>query len=43
MEERRYAYRIWWENRKERDNLEDIGVDEDNSKITFKEIKWEGG
>jgi hypothetical protein len=30
------------ENRKKRDNLEDLGVDEDNSKITLKEIEWEG-
>jgi hypothetical protein len=32
-----------WENRKERDNLEDLSVDEDNSKITLKEIEWKGG
>jgi len=31
------------ENQKERDNLEDLDVDEDNSKITLKEIEWEGG
>ena len=43
MLERRYAYRIWWGNWKEKDNLEDLGVDEDNSKITLKEKGWEGG
>jgi hypothetical protein len=27
MAEKRSAYRVWWRNLKERDHLEDLGVD----------------
>lgn len=40
--EKRYAYSIWWETRKEKHHLEYLGVDEkDNINITLK-IGWQG-
>jgi hypothetical protein len=35
--ERRHAYRIWWGNLREKDHMEDPGID---GKIMFR--KWDG-
>ena len=42
MGDRRGVYRVWWENLRERDHLEDPGVD---GKITLRWIfsKWDVG
>jgi len=42
MGERRGVYRVWWGNLRERDNLEDPGVD---GKIVLRLIlwRWDGG
>jgi hypothetical protein len=41
MGERRGTYRVWWENLRERDDLEDLGID---GRIILKWIfkKWDG-
>jgi len=40
--EKRYAYRFWWGNLRERDHLEDPGVD---GRLILRWIfrKWNGG
>ena len=36
--------RVWWRNLKERDHLEDPGVDrEDNIKMDLQEVGWGHG
>jgi hypothetical protein len=31
---------IWWEDLRERDHLEDLGVEEDNITMNFQKVGW---
>jgi len=35
--------RVWWGNQRERDHLEDPGVDGDNIKMDLQEVGWGRG
>ena len=40
MWERRSVYRVWWGNLKERDHLEDPGVEEADITVDLQEVRW---